>query len=429
MLEDSSDPAMVGLSHETAAEAAAPSIPSLLGQDPAARNSLAVILILSVLMAFGSLSVDVYLPALPAIGRMLGADAGTMALTLSGYLVGFSLGQLLWGPISDKHGRRAPVAAGLVLFVIGSAGCALAMSAWVMIGWRVLQATGACAGVVLARAMVRDLYERDRAAKMLSTLILIMSISPLIGPLIGGQVLSLSSWRAIFWLLVVIGVATLVALFALPETLPPAARNPKPLGRALAGYGELLRHRRLLGYAGSGGFFYIGIFAYIGGTPFAYITFYHVRPQLYGLLFGFTISGIIAANLINSRLVTKLGSDRLLRAGTVIAALSGIVVATVAWTGWGGLAGLVVTLFAFTAMSGLIMANSIAGALASFPDRAGAASALVGAIHFGTGMVGSALVGSFADGTPWPLGWVIGVSGIGSLLCAHLLVPHKAAAC
>ena len=283
-------------------------------------------------MAFGSLSIDIYLPALPIMGRTLGAGAGTMALTLSGYLVGFSLGQLLWGPISDKHGRRAPMAAGLMLFVLGSIGCALATSAGAMVARRVLQAVGACAGVVLARAMVRDLYDRDRAAKMLSTLILIVSVSPLVGPLIGGQILALASWRAIFWLQVAIGVATLAALRALPETLPLGRRNPKPLGRALAGYGELLRHRRLLGYAGSGGFFYIGIFAYIGGTPFAYITFYHVRPQLYGLLFGFTISGIMAANLINSRLVTKLGSDRLLRAGTVVAALSGIVVAAVAWT-------------------------------------------------------------------------------------------------
>ena len=429
MLEDSPAAALVIPSLGTALEAIATPIASPLSQDQTARNRPKIIAILSVLMAFGSLSVDVYLPALPTMGQMLGANAGTMALTLSGYLIGFSLGQLLWGPISDKYGRRAPVAAGLILFVMGSAGCALAMSAWAMIVWRVLQAVGACAGVVLARAMVRDLYERDRAAKMLSTLILIMSISPLIGPLIGGQILALSSWRAIFWLLVVIGMTTLVSLSALPETLPPGRRNPKPLGRALAGYSELLRHRRLLGYAGSGGFFYIGIFAYIGGTPFAYITFYHVRPQLYGLLFGFTISGIMAANLINSRLVTKLGSDRLLRAGTVVAALSGTVVAAVAWTSWGGLAGLVVALFAFTAMSGLIMANSIAGALASFPERAGTASALVGAIHFGMGMVGSALVGSLADGTPWPLGWVIAASGVGSLLCAHLLVPSEAAGC
>ena len=379
-------------------------------------------------MAFGSLSIDIYLPALPIMGRMLGADAGTMALTLSSYLVAFSLGQLLWGPISDKHGRRAPVAAGLVLFVIGSIGCALATSAGAVVAWRVVQAVGACAGVVLARAMVRDLYERDRAAKMLSTLILIMSVSPLIGPLIGGQMLAHASWRAIFWLQVVIGMAALAALRALPETLPPGRRNPKPLGQAFAGYGELLRHRRLLGYAGTGGLFYIGIFAYIGGTPFAYITFYHVPAQLYGLLFGLTILGIMTANFVSSRLVTKLGSDRLLRAGTVVAALAGIVVAIAAGTGWGGLAGLVVSLFAFTAMSGLIMANSIAGALASFPDRAGAASALVGAIHFGMGMVGSALVGSFADGTPWPLGWIVALSGIASLLCARLLVPPAAAA-
>jgi MFS transporter, DHA1 family, multidrug resistance protein len=391
----------------------------------AVRHGWRVLGILSALMGFASISTDLYLPAMPAMGRSLGANTGIMEWTVSGYLIGFSLGQLLWGPIGDRVGRRLQVAMGLILFVIGSGGCALAVNAWAMIGWRVVQAVGACAGVVLARAMVRDLYEGDRAAQMLSTLMTVMAIAPLLGPILGGQILALAGWRAIFWTLVGVGIATLAALFTLPETLPPERRNAEPLMRALVRYGDLLRERRLLGYAGAGGFFYGGMFAYIAGTPFAYITYHHVPPQLYGLLFGVGVVGIMVSNFVNSRLVTRLGRDRLLLWGTSAAALGGVVLAVFAWTGWGGLAGLMLPLFLFVSATGFIVANSIAGALAGFPNRAGAVSALVGAIQYGSGIIGSALVGAFADGTPRPMGWVIALAGIGSLLCARLFVPAR----
>jgi DHA1 family bicyclomycin/chloramphenicol resistance-like MFS transporter len=188
----------------------------------------------------------------------------------------------------------------------------------------------------------------------------------------------------------------------------------------------LLRQRRILGYASAGGFFYGGIYAYVAGTPFAYISYYHVPPQLYGLLFGVGIVGIMATNLINMRLVIRLGSVRLLRAGTSGIAFAAVVLAIDARTGWGGLMGLAVPLFVFVGLAGFIVANSIAGALANFPERAGAVSALVGALQYGTGIIGSALVGAFADGTPWPMAWVIALSGIGSALCAWLLVPDGA---
>jgi MFS transporter, DHA1 family, multidrug resistance protein len=411
-----------------AAEGATALGASAPAQTEAAHHGWRVLAILSALMGFASISTDLYLPAMPAMGQALGADAGMVELTVSGYLIGFSLGQLLWGPIGDQHGRRLPVAIGLVLFVIGSAGCALADSAGVMIGWRIVQAVGACAGVVLSRAMVRDLYEGYRAAQMLSTLMTVMAVAPLLGPIIGGQILAFAGWRAIFWTLVGVGLATLAALFTLPETLPVERRSRVTLGRALVRYGELIRHRRLLGYAAAGGFFYGGMFAYIAGTPFAYITYHHVPPQFYGLLFGVGIVGIMATNLLNARLVMRLGSERLLVRGTGAAALAGVLLAVAAWTGWGGLWGLALPLFLFVSAAGFIIANSIAGALADFPERAGAVSALIGAIHYGSGIIGSALVGAFADGTPWPMGWVIALAGIGSLLCARLLVSAAAPA-
>ncbi|GFO67778.1 Bcr/CflA family drug resistance efflux transporter [Geomonas limicola] len=382
-----------------------------------------VLAVLSLLMGFASISTDLYLPAMPVMSRSLHASEGLVELTISGYLIGFSFGQLLWGPISDRYGRRPSVAIGLVLFVIGSAGCALSESALVMIGWRVVQALGACASVALSRAMVRDLYEGVRAAQMLSILITVMAVAPLVGPLVGGQIVAHAGWRAIFWTLVGIGIVTFVALFTISETLPAERRNHEPLGGAMARYGELLRDRRILGYLGTGGFFYAGMFAYVAGTPFTYITYYHVPEQLYGLLFGLGIVGIMGSNILNSYLVPRFGYDRMLLAGTIIAAFSAVMVALFAHFGWGGLWGLVVSLFVFVSATGFIVANSITGALNNFPGRAGAVSALVGAVQYGSGIIGSGIVGIFANGTPWPMGLVIALCGIGSLLSMRLLYP------
>ncbi|HTI00562.1 MAG TPA: multidrug effflux MFS transporter [Acidisoma sp.] len=398
-----------------------------LSEMEAGRHGLRVLATLSTLMGFASISTDLYLPALPRMTEALRSDAGHMELTISGYLIGFSLGQLLWGPIGDRHGRRLPVAIGILLFVVGSAGCALSTSAGEIIGWRVLQAVGACAGVVLSRAMVRDLYTGDRAAQMLSTLITVMAIAPLLGPILGGQILVLASWRAIFWVLVGIGALTLVAVLRLPETLPEGRRNHEPVIQAMAGYFMLIRQKRLLGYAGAGAFLYGGVYAYIAGTPFVYITYYHVPPRFYGLLFAVAIIGIMLANMINARLVTRLGGVRLLRAGTAGSAVAALVVAADAWSGFGGLAGLAIPLFVYISSTGLIVANSIAGAMSAFPHRAGAVSALVGALQYGSGILTSALLGVFADGTPWPMGGVIGLCGLGSLFCAWLAVTSRPA--
>jgi MFS transporter, DHA1 family, multidrug resistance protein len=386
-----------------------------------ASQSFRVMAVLSTLMGFASISTDLYLPALPRMASALGANTGQVEWTISGYLVGFSLGQLFWGPVSDRYGRRWPVAAGLVLFCVGSAGCALSASVWAMIGWRAMQAVGACAGVVLARAMVRDLFPQDKAAKMLSLLITIMAIAPLIGPLAGGQILSLGSWRTIFWLLVAIGAATLAALFTIPETLPVEQRAQVPLGQVFRGYATLLRDPHILAYAGIGGCFYLGIYAYIAGTPFAYIDYYHVAPSHYGWLFGAGILGIMGANMVNAALSERFGSRRLMGIGTAMAALAGILAAIAALTGWGGLIGLVVPLLVYCAAAGLIVANSIVCALSRHPDRAGSASALVGAAHYGSGIAGSGLVGMLANGTPAPLGMVMALGGIGTLLCMVML--------
>jgi DHA1 family bicyclomycin/chloramphenicol resistance-like MFS transporter len=214
----------------------------------------------------------------------------------------------------------------------------------------------------------------------------------------------------------------MLGVLALPETLPSARRRAQRLSDVWTAYLTLIRNRRLLGYAASGGFYYAGAYAFIAGTPFAYIDFYHVPSQAYGFLFGLNIIGMMVANFLNSRLVVRLGTDRIFYVGAGIAAASGLVTALDARFGWGGLYGLVIPLFFYFSVSGFIVANSVAGALAAFPRNAGAASAMVGATHYGSGIFSAAMLGWFAEGTPWPMGWIIGAAGACSLGAAIVLV-------
>ena len=285
------------------------------------KRDLHILIILSALMSFASVSTDLYLPAMPQIARDLHMASGGIELTLSGFLIGFSLGQLLWGPIGDRYGRRMPVVVGLLIFMVGSAGCALSGSLTQMVCWRAVQAVGACAGPVLARAMVRDLYTRERSAQMLSTLFLFMAVAPLSGPLIGGQILAFSTWPVIFWIMVGFGIIALICMYFLPETLTREARSVAPLSRSLREYGQLLRNHRVMGYAVASTFYYGGFYAFIAGTPFAYIDYYHVSPQAYGLLFGVNILGVMTANFVNSKLVMRIGSQRLFHRGAATAAV------------------------------------------------------------------------------------------------------------
>lgn len=379
---------------------------------------------LSALMSFASISTDMYLPALPTISRAFHTDAASVELTFSAFLVGFSFGQLAWGPISDRFGRKLPIALGMILFILGSVGCALSETVTQMMVWRVVQAIGACVGPVLSRAMVRDLYGREHSARVLSTLILIMGAAPLAGPLIGGQILLWWSWQGIFWLLACVGVITLFSFRSLPESLPRERRTQEPIAHSFKTYLQLIRDPRLMGYALAGGFFYGGVYAFIVGTPFAYIDYYHVSAQAYGWLFGVNILGMMAANFVNGRLLNHVHSERIFQCAvwgfaSVAATLSACV-----WFGWGGIWGVIVPVFFYVSLNGFIVANSVAGALTFFPQRAGAASSLIGAMHYGSGILSAALVSWLSDGTPRAMAFVMGAAGVGCLVT--MLLFNKA---
>jgi len=379
---------------------------------------------LALLMAFASISTDLYLPAMPRMARDLAARPGELELTLSTFLVGFSLGQMVWGPVSDAFGRRRPLFFGVALFIIASLGCSFATSVWQLTAWRVLQALGSCVGPVVARAIVRDCFERDAAARMLSTLALIMGVAPILAPLAGGQIMVLASWRAIFWTLGLIGMVTGLAVYLLPETHPAAQRTPVSIGSIARNYRSLMSDRAFMAYALIIGSLYAGVYAYIAATPFIYIDYYGVTPQAYGWLFGAVIVGMMAMNVVNARLVMRLGTNRILRFGVCMFLLFGSLAGLVAWQGWGRLVLLVEMLVVAIAASSLIVANAIAAALAGQAERAGAASAMVGAIQYGCGIAGTLAVSWLADGTPRALGFVMIASAL-AVATFGLLAPRR----
>ncbi|MCL6743182.1 multidrug effflux MFS transporter [Kosakonia sp. R1.Fl] len=371
--------------------------------------------ILSALMAFTSLSTDIYLPAMPLMAKELQGD---IELTITGFLVGFALAQLVWGPISDAVGRRTPLFIGMLLFVIGSAGCALSTEIHQMVFWRVFQAFGACTGPMLARAMIRDLFARTRAAQMLSTLTIIMAIAPIVGPLAGGQIIQISSWHAIFWLLAGIGALMFLSLYFLPETLPAEKRTKASLPGAFRNYFALLRNRAFMRYTLCVTFFYVSAYAFITGSPFVYIRYYDIDPQYYGWLFAINIVGLMGVSFLNRRLVQRHPLDKLLKIAVTIAALAMVTLALAVKLQFGGIVAVIIPVFLFFSMNGIIAATSTAAALDAVPSIAGSASALIGSLQYGSGIISSLLLTWFRDGTPWTMAWIMALFTLASAVMA-----------
>lgn len=369
------------------------------------------IAILSALMAFTSLSTDIYLPAMPVMTAEL---QGNAELTITGFLIGFTIAQLIWGPVSDHFGRRLPLFIGMVLFIIGSVGCARSETINEIVFWRVFQALGACTGPMLARAMIRDLFSRTRAAQMLSTLTIVMAIAPIAGPLMGGQIIRLGSWHLIFWLLAAIGALMFVSLFWLPETLPTERRIKASLPGAFHNYRALLSNRVFMRYTLSLTFYYVAAYAFIAGSPFVYIRYYGVDPQHYGWLFALNIVGVMGMSIVNRRLVQRYALEHLLKYATLIAAAAAVGLAIAAKFQIGGIIAIVVTVFIYFSMNGIVAASATAAALDGVPTIAGSASALIGALQYGSGIISSLLLALLSDGTPWTMAWIIALFTLAS---------------
>lgn len=365
-------------------------------------------LVLGMLTAMGAFGIDLYLPAFPAIAKSLQVDEGAIQLSLVSYFVSLAAGQLLYGPISDRVGRKPPLVVGFALFALASVWAAFAPSAGMLIAARFVQGFGACAGMVLSRAVVRDLRSGEEAARLYALMLLTLSVSPILAPLIGSFLVENLPWQSVFWFLAGLGVlCLLLVLLFLEETNPPEKRQPGGLGAAFGNYGRLIVDKTFVGTSLVGGFSQGALFAYLAGSPFVYITLHGVAPKAYSFLFALNAVALIGMAQFNVRLMRRLGSAKLLWAGAIVqtSAACGLLVLTVGHLDTVPL--IAAALFVTLGCQGVLGPTSSVLALESHAKAAGAASALMGALQFGCGAVSSALVSVFFDGTAVPMAGVI----------------------
>ncbi|MEV5755269.1 multidrug effflux MFS transporter [Streptomyces tendae] len=405
-------------SSESSSQSSQPSpIPSTL---PAARRiSLLVTLILGSLTATPPLAMDMYLPALPEVTRSLTAPAATVQLTLTACLAGMALGQIVVGPMSDKWGRRRPLLAGLAVYVVATALCAVAPNVETLVAFRLVQGLAGAAGIVIARAVVRDLYDGVAMARFFSTLMLISGVAPVVAPLIGGQILRVTDWRGVFVVLVVVGVVLGVVVWArLPETLPVEERHAGGVGDTLRAMRGLLADRAFTGYMLAGGFAFASLFAYVAASPFVMQEIYGASAQTFSLLFGLNSIGLVVVGQINGKiLVGRVRLDRVLGLGLVIviAAATVLLLMSLGVFGEVGLGPVAAVLFVLMSAMGISLPNTQALALMRVKTSAGSASALLGTSSFLIGAVASPLVGIAGEDTAVPMAVVQLVAAVMAL--------------
>ncbi|MFJ6566832.1 multidrug effflux MFS transporter [Streptomyces sp. NPDC091292] len=400
-----------------------PAAATTAAPDPAAlrRTGLLVTFILGGLTAVPPLSMDMYLPALPDVTGALDASAATVQLTLTACLAGMALGQLVVGPMSDKWGRRRPLLIGMLVYIVATAACALAPDLNTLIAFRLLQGLAGAAGIVIARAVVRDLYDGVDMARFFSTLMLISGVAPIVAPVIGGQVLRVTDWRGVFHVLTVVGILlTALVWFRLPETLAPGKRHAGGVGAALRTMRGLLADRVFSGYMLAGGFTFAALFSYVAASPFVVQEIYGASPQTFSLLFGVNSIGLVLVGQINGKiLIGRVSLDKALGTGLalVTAASVALLLMTTGVFGEVGLFPVAAALFVLMSAMGLALPNTNALALLRTPHAAGSASALIGTSSFLIGAVASPLVGIAGEHTAVPMAVVQLASSLVAVGC------------
>ncbi|PWE38503.1 Bcr/CflA family drug resistance efflux transporter [Pseudomonas prosekii] len=371
-----------------------------------------IILILGALTAFGPLAIDFYLPAFPAMALAFGTDEKHVQMTLAAYFLGLSIGQLLYGPVADRFGRRIPLLTGVGLFTAASLACAFAPNLEWLIGARFVQALGGCAGMVISRAVVSDKCDAVGSAKVFSQLMLVMGLAPILAPMLGGLLVNTTGWQSIF--LVLTGFSALAAVavaLGLPESLPDSVPR-QPLSGALRQYGRLIADPIYLGHALTGGLAVAGMFAYIAGSPFVFIKLYGVPAEHFGWLFGTNAAGFILVAQVNARMLAKRGPAFLLARTVWIYLAAGLSLLAVSALHTEQLWPLLIPLFVCIASLGCILPNASACAMNGQGARAGSASALLGCLQFSVAAGAATLVGLLHDGTAMPMAMVISLCGI-----------------
>lgn len=381
---------------------------------------------LGMLSAFGPLSIDMYLPALPTMSRDLHASASLVQLTLTATLLGLALGQIVGGPVSDRRGRRSVLLVGLVIFFVASALCAVAPDAGTLVVFRLLQGLAGAVSLVVARAIVRDLWVGEEMSRVFSRMFLVTGIAPVLAPIIGAQILRFTSWRGTFVLLAGIGLAILVFVaLVVPETLRPELRTGHGVLDDLRTFRRILGDRVFAGYSLATGFAYGALFAYIAGSPFVIQDVYGASPTVFSLVFALNAVGLVIGSQLSARLVGKVSMRRLLVVSLVTTCVGAFAVLAGSGLWRLGLAALVPALFVTITSLGLVGPNASALALADYGANAGSASALMGVLQFAVGALTSPLVGVAGKGTALPMGIVMAVQSVLALGCFFLLASAR----
>jgi DHA1 family bicyclomycin/chloramphenicol resistance-like MFS transporter len=385
---------------------------------PTGRRYLQLVLVLGSLIALGPLSIDMYLPAFPALAAELDASESAIQLSLTGMLAGLAVGQLVIGPLSDAFGRRRPLLAGLALHATASLLAAAAPTIAVLAGVRVVQGFAGAAISVVAMATVRDLFSGYAVAKLMSRLMLVIGLAPILAPSIGSLILEVTSWRGIFAVLAAAAVVLIgVAALGLRETLPPQRRRPADLRSTLATYATLLRDPAFVALVLIAGLAMSAVFAYVSGASFVLQEGYGLDETEFGLLFGLNAAGLTLASQANPLMIRRFGVLDVLTTALVVAVLSSLLLVAAGLTGFGGLVGVMVPLGLVVASAGLSLPNTPALALTRHGEAAGTAAALLGAVQFGVGALVAPLVGAFGATNAAPMGAIMAVvTGLAALL-------------
>lgn len=378
------------------------------------KHRLWLLVLLTALTAIGPMATDLYLPSLTDIGADLSATPASVQLTISLYLVGFALAQLIYGPLSDRFGRRPVLIGGMALFTATSLLCALSQTIEQLIVLRILQATGACSGPVLARAVIRDLYDRERAAQALSYLSSAMALAPVLAPAMAGVATEIWGWRSSFYILLVWGVLVCAAtILALPETNVRPDKHATRLGPLLLNYFRLLRHRSFVLYTLTGSFAYAGLFAFISGSAFVLMELAGMSAAVYGIAFGMTAGAFMLGALLSARLTRRIGIDAMLMSATSVAVLSALTGVILVLSGAPVALAALLPQLGFMMALGCILPNAMAGAVAPFPHMAGTASGMLGCLQMFAGASAGIMVGQFYDDTAMPMqATLLGAAGL-----------------
>lgn len=387
------------------------------------QSQFYLILILGLLSAIGPLSIDMYLPAFPSIAKGLNTTVASVMLSLSSFFIGISVGQLLYGPLLERYGRKTPLYFGLALYAVSSLACATAMSVETLIVFRFFQALGGCVGMVASRAMVRDLFDVKDNAKVFSTLMLVIAVSPIIAPSLGGLITTYIGWRYIFVMLIIVIAAIIAGIyFLLPDSKgPDPSYSLKPIA-ILSSFSSIIKHPQFALYTFSGSVASAGLYAFISGSPYVFLEIFKVTEQHYGWVFAFVASGLIGSSQLNSIFLKKYKSEQIIKVALYFQSFVAIVLASTALFGFSELYSTVLLIFLYLCCQGFIFPNASALSMAPFGHNAGNASALMGFIQMSLGALMSAMVSVLHNESTLPM---TGVMAFCSVLASLIFAISK----